>query len=92
MEVAQGHDAVGRRQRRAVLAQGVGNAPRPAAPPVPLFLKEAPLAQVVLPPQGEAAQGEAQFLRSAGLLLLDVATADQAKFESFLLLFIYLSV
>lgn len=85
MEVAQGHDAVGRRQR-GVLAQGVMNAPRPATSPVPLLLEEASLAQVVLPPQGEAAQGETQVLRSAGLLLLDVAAADEGEFEIFLVL------
>lgn len=78
MQVAQGHDAVGGGQH-AVLAQGMVPAPRPAPPPLPLLLEEAPLAQVVLPAQRQAAQGEAQLLRSAGLLLLDVGAVESRK-------------
>lgn len=74
VQVAQGHDALGGRHD-AVLAQGVVQAAVASSPAVPLLLEEAPLAQVVLPAQRQAAQGEPQVLRPARLLLSGLGAA-----------------
>lgn len=66
MQVSEGHDAVGGGQQ-ALLSEGM-----PPPPPLSLLLEEAPLAQVVLPPQGEAAQGQPQVLGPARLFLSPV--------------------
>lgn len=46
---------------------------------VPLLFKEAPLAQVVLSSQRQAAQGEPQVLGPAGLLLSALCAAAKTE-------------
>ncbi|TNN54864.1 hypothetical protein EYF80_034894 [Liparis tanakae] len=77
VEVPEGHDAL-RGARGALLERGVVRTPV-SAPPAPLsvLLEEAPLAQVVLSAQRQAAQGEPQVLHAARLLLAALRAAAE---------------
>ena len=77
LEAPQGHDAV-RGGEPALQAQGHAVAPPPL---LPLLLEEPPLAQVVLPPQGQAPQGQPQVLGPCALLPRAVPAAARAEVD-----------
>lgn len=68
VEVPKGHDAFGGGQR-TLLAQSILQSSMSSPPPLPLLFKEAPLTQVVLSTQRQAAQGQPQVLSTTRLLL-----------------------
>lgn len=78
VEVPEGHDAFWGGQR-TLLAQGIVETSMSAPSPLPLLLKEAPLTQVVLSTQRQAAQGQPQVLSSTRLLLSALCAAARAE-------------